>query len=77
MDEDILVPIGVFAMVTAIVWLGGQLKQVRLTKQTKPQQDFLYKFNSGQELADFMQTESGQLLLMQFYVNPQVPCARR
>jgi hypothetical protein len=69
-NEEILIPLGFFAMITAIVWFGSRAKQVRLTKQVETQKALLDKFQSGRELSEFMGTESGQRFLNQFDMNP-------
>jgi hypothetical protein len=58
-----LVPIGVFAMVVMIVWLVHLAKQKRLSEQAELQKHFLNKFNSAQELTQFLDTPQGQSFL--------------
>ena len=68
--EGILVPLGFFAAIVAIIWLRGRVNQVRLAKQAETQQQLLAKFQSVGELAEFMETEGGQQFMRQFESNP-------
>ena len=63
--EAILVPLGFFAVIVGIIWLRTRLEHSRLTKQAETMQQLLATFQSGQELADFMETDSGQQLIRQ------------
>ncbi len=67
---DILVPLGFFAAVVAIVWLRIQLRQVQIAKQGELQQQLLAKFQSGEELGAFLASESGEQFMRQFESNP-------
>ena len=68
--EEILIPVGAFAAIVAIIWVRGRVSQVRFAKQAETQQLLLGKCQSGQELADFIETEGGQRFLRQFESNP-------
>ena len=58
-----LVPLGVFAMVVMIVWLVHLAKEKKLREQAELQKHFLNKFNSAQELTQFLDTPQGQSFL--------------
>ncbi len=60
----------VFGAIVAVVWLRGRVNQVRLAKQAETQQQLLAKFQSGEELAEFIETEGGREYLRQFESNP-------
>ncbi len=64
--EGILVALGFFAAVVGIVWLRARVNQVRLARQAETQQQLLAKFQSGRELAEFIETEDGKQFLRQF-----------
>ena len=66
----ILIPFGFIVALVAIVWLIGRVIQGRHAKQADTQQRLLAKFESGQELAEFMETEGGREFLRQFESNP-------
>jgi len=68
--EDILVTVGFFAAVVGIVWLRARVNQVRLARQAETQQQLLAKFQSGRELAEFIETEDGKQFLGQFESDP-------
>ena len=76
MDEAVWVPLGMFAMIAAIVWFGSRVKQIRLMKQAEAQNGLLAKFQSGRELAEFMETETGQRFLSQWDINPHAAILR-
>ena len=60
----------IFGTIVAIVWFRGRERQVRLAKQAETQQQLLAKFQSGQELGEFIETEGGREFLSQFESNP-------
>lgn len=62
--------LGLFAAVVAIIWLRARVNQVRLARQAETQQQLLAKFQSGRELADFIETEDGKQFLGQFESDP-------
>ncbi|MCY3943406.1 MAG: hypothetical protein OXG18_06560 [Gemmatimonadetes bacterium] len=64
--EGILVALGFLAAVVGIVWLRARVNQVRLARQAETQQQLLAKFQSGRELAEFIETEDGKQFLRQF-----------
>ncbi len=69
--EDVLVPLGFFAVIVGIVWLRARVDQDRLARQAETAQQLLAKFQSGRELAEFMETESGQQFMRQFESKPR------
>lgn len=62
--------LGLFAAVVAIIWLRARVNQVRLVRQAETQQQLLAKFQSGRELAEFIETEDGKQFLGQFEADP-------
>ena len=66
----ILIPVGFFVALVAIVWLIGRVIQGRVVRQADIQQQLLARFGSGQELAEFMETEGGREFMRQFESNP-------
>ena len=68
--EDIVMTLGLFAAVVVIIWLRARVNQVRLARQAETQQQLLAKFQSGRELADFIETEDGKQFLGQFESDP-------
>ncbi len=62
--------LGLFAAVVAIIWLRARVNQVRLARQAETQQQLLAKFQSGRELAEFIETEDGKQFLGQFESDP-------
>ena len=59
-----------FGAAVAVVWLRSRSNQVRLARKAETQQQLLAKFQSGQELAEFIETEGGREYLRQFESNP-------
>lgn len=68
--EQVLPLFVLFGAAVAVVWLRSRSNQVRLAKQAETQQQLLAKFQSGQELAEFIETEGGREYLRQFESNP-------
>ena len=62
--------LGALAALVMIIWLRGRAGQVRLTRQTEALEQMLVKFQSGRELAEFLETETGQRFMRQFESNP-------
>jgi hypothetical protein len=60
---SILVPIALFAMILAIVWLGMRQKQARLRIQAELHKQLLDKFGSGREFAEFLASPGSQRFL--------------
>ena len=69
MQEEILVPFGLFAAVVGIVWLRTRVNQTRLGKNAETLHQLLAKFESGRELAEFMETEGGRQFMRKFEPN--------
>lgn len=68
--DDVLMTLGVFAAIVAVVWLRARVNQVRLARQAETQQQLLAKFQSGRELAEFIETDDGKHFLRQFQSDP-------
>ena len=62
--------LGLFAAVVGIVWLRARVNQARLARQAETQQQLLAKFQSGRELAEFIETDDGKQFLDQFESDP-------
>lgn len=69
MLEEVLFPIGMLAAVVGIVWLRTRVNQTRLAKNAETLQQLLAKFESGRELAEFMETDGGGQFMRQFEPN--------
>ena len=59
----IFVPITLFAMVVAIVWLGMRQKQARLRIKAEFHKQLLDKFSTGREFADFLESDGSKRFL--------------
>ena len=64
--ENVLIPLGSFALIAGIFWIRARVDQNRMARQAETQQQLLTKFQSGQELTEFLETESGQQFMRQF-----------
>ena len=61
--EDILVPLGAFAMVVLVVWFSIRSHQVRFQAKADLHRQLLDKFTSGSELSQFLESESSKWLV--------------
>ena len=68
-NEDIIVPVAVFAMVVLLVWIGHKSKMNRLHEQAEMRKRLLDKFSSGNELTEFLATPQGQNFLKEQEMN--------
>ena len=59
----ILTPLGFFAMVVLLVWLGNRKSQARIQARAEVQKRLIDKFDSGRELAEFLGSEGSKRLL--------------
>src|SRR5215831_1016940 len=55
-----LVPIAPFVMIVAVVWFAMREKMARSRLRTDLQKEVVAKFASGQELTEFLNSESGK-----------------
>ena len=69
--EGILIPLAFFALIAGIIWIRARVDQSRMARQAETQQQLLTKFQSGQELTEFLETESGQQFMRQFESRPR------
>jgi hypothetical protein len=71
----ILVPIGFFAMVVLLAWLGIRRRQAQFLAQTELRRQLLDKLGSAQELTAFIESKGGQQFLGDFQsrTTSQVP----
>jgi hypothetical protein len=65
MYEDLLIPLGFFAVVVLIYWLKRRADEVKVKARAESRRQLFDKFGSGQELMTFMETENGRRLLDQ------------
>ena len=63
MGEDVLIPLGAFAMVVVIVGLGTRAKQAHAAYRAQVQEKLIARFNSGPELVEFLQSPTGKQFL--------------
>jgi len=61
--QNVLVPLGVFAMVVLLVWFDHRSKRTALTERAELRKHFLDKFGSGRELTEFLATPQGENFL--------------
>jgi hypothetical protein len=57
--QNVLMPLGVFAMVVLLVWIDHRSKRTALTERAELRKHFLDKFGSGRELTEFLATPQG------------------
>lgn len=63
----ILVPLGLFALILAIVWLGTRQRQARIQARSDFHKHLLDKFASGREFTEFLSSSGGQRFLDQLW----------
>ena len=61
--QNVLVPLGVFAMIVLLVWLDNRQKQAKARERAEMNKHFLDKFSSGQDLTEFLGKEGSQRFL--------------
>lgn len=61
--EDVLVPLGLFGLSAFVVWVGVTQRTRRAGLRAEMQTKLLERFSSGQELAEFLETEAGRKFL--------------
>jgi cyanate permease len=66
----ILVPLSLFAMVVAIVWLGMRQRQSRLRIKAEFHKQLLDKFSTGREFAEFLESKGSQRFLNELWSQP-------
>jgi ABC-type Fe3+-siderophore transport system permease subunit len=62
--EDVLVPLGLFAMVVLIVWINRRMEDSKLKTLAETQRLLLEKFGSGTDLAAFLESSAGKSFLL-------------
>lgn len=72
----ILVPIALFAMVVAIIWLGLRQKQARLRIKAEFHKQLLDKFATGHEFAEFLESKGSQRFLDELWSQRSDPRER-
>src|SRR5262245_40359721 len=60
---SMLASVGVFAFVAFIIWLGMSQAQAKIRQRAEIQKALIAKFASPQELADFLNSDAGKLLI--------------
>lgn len=63
MGPEVIVPLGVFSMVVALVWFGTREKQAKVQARADLNKHFLDKFATGQDLTEFLGKEGSQRFL--------------
>jgi hypothetical protein len=69
----LLVPIALFAMILATVWLGMRQKQARLRIKAEFHKQLLDKFGSGREFAEFLASPGSQRFLEELWTKSEDP----
>jgi len=69
----ILVPIALFAMIIAIVWLAMRQKQARLRIKAEFNKQLLDKFGSGREFSEFLESPGSQRFLEELWAKSTDP----
>jgi hypothetical protein len=76
MDDGMLIgliiPLGAFAMVVLIVLMLHLARKHKIREQVGLQRHFLDKFNSGQELTQFLETPQGQRFVKELAVRDTI-----
>jgi hypothetical protein len=70
---EIVVPLGFFALVILLVWLGLRSRKARLEAKSDFGQRLLDKFGSGQEFTSFLDSEGSQRFLKEFWLDTVEP----
>ena len=60
---DVFIPLGFFTMVILLGWFGYRKSRDRIEARVKVQNKLLDKFDSGRELAEFLESEGSKFLL--------------
>ena len=65
LDElsGIVVPLGFFTWIVLLVWLDSRRRRARIEARVEVQKKLLDKFDSGRELAEFLESEGSKFLL--------------
>ena len=74
---EIIVPIAVFAMVVLIVWIVSQARRHSIQQRAELRRHLLDKFNSGQELTQFLATPQGQSFLKELEIGSRLGSAKQ
>jgi hypothetical protein len=72
----ILVPIATFAMIVLIVWLAHLSRKHLIHEQAELRRRLLDKFNSGQELTQFLATPQGQSFIKELEIGGRMRSAK-
>ena len=70
---EILVPLGFFALVIILVWLGPRSRKARLEAKSDFGQRLIDKFGSSQEFASFLDSKGSQRFLREFWLDASEP----
>jgi hypothetical protein len=60
---EVMVPIAFFVAIVVIIWLANRRKQAQALAMAEVRKQVLAKFESGQELAAFLESKGGQQFL--------------
>ena len=66
--EDVLVPIAFFALVVLIAWIAYLARKHNTHERAELRKHLLDKFNSGQDLTQFLATPQGQNFLRELEI---------
>jgi hypothetical protein len=61
--EAALIVFSVFAFVGFVLWLGASHVKAKIRHRAETQKELIARFSSPQELADFLNSEAGKLLI--------------
>jgi hypothetical protein len=61
--EPVIVTLIVFGFVAFVLWLISSHSQAKIRHRTEVQKELIAKFSTPQELADFLNSEAGKLLI--------------
>jgi hypothetical protein len=69
----ILVPLGLFAMIVVLVWLGTRRRQAQIRATAEFHKQLLDKFGSGREFSEFLESPGGQKFMDELWSRDSRP----
>ncbi len=76
MSAEIVVPVALFAMVVLIIWIAHLSNRSRIQQRAELRRHLLDKFNSGQDLSQFLATSQGQSFLKELEIGDRTGSAK-
>jgi hypothetical protein len=76
MHPETLVPIAVFTMVVLIIWIAHLGRKNAIQQKAELRRHLLDKFNSGQDLSQFLATSQGQSFLQELEISQRAGSAK-